>query len=123
MKKEKKSQELYLTDYNWLSVQNLWQAHYQILLIILLKEFIKLNNLYEWAMPQKLPANDFKRVEGISKFNEDYIKSYNDESDERYFLEVDVQHSENLHKLHKDLPFLPERMKIEKVLHKRNFFL
>ena len=40
---EKKLQELYLKDYNFLKTQDLWQAHYQILLIILLKEFIKLN--------------------------------------------------------------------------------
>ena len=34
---------LYLTKYNLLIVQDLWQAHYQILLMILQKEFIKLN--------------------------------------------------------------------------------
>ena len=40
---EKKSQKIYPTDYNLLIVQDLWQAHNQILLIIFLKEFIKLN--------------------------------------------------------------------------------
>ena len=40
-------------------------------------------------MLQKLLFNDFKWVEDISKFNEDFIKSYNDEKDEGYFLEVD----------------------------------
>ena len=38
-----------------------------------------------------------------------------EESNEGYFFEVDVQYPENLHNLHNDLPFLPERMKIEKV--------
>ena len=38
-----------------------------------------------------------------------------EESDEGFFLEVDVQYPEKLHELHNDLPFLPERMKIEKV--------
>ena len=42
------------------------------------------------------------------------MKNYNEESDEGYFLEVDVQYLENLHNNHNDLPFLPERMKIEK---------
>ena len=28
---------------------------------------------------------------------------------------IDVQYAENLHELHNDLSFLPERMKIEKV--------
>ena len=36
-------------------------------------------------------------------------------SKEGYFLGVDIQCPEELHELHKDLPFLPERMKIEKV--------
>ena len=50
----------------------------------------------------------------LSEFNEYFIKNYNEESDEEYFLEVDVQYSENLHHLNNDLPFLPETMKIEK---------
>ena len=29
------------------------------------------NNLYGWAMSQKLAVNDFKWVEDISEFNED----------------------------------------------------
>ena len=50
-------------------------------------------------MSQTLPANNFKWVEDNSEFNEDFIKSYNDESDEGYFLEVDVQYPENLRNL------------------------
>ena len=34
---------------------------------------------------------------------------------EGYFPEVNVQYLEKLHKLHNNLPFLPERMKLEKV--------
>ena len=40
---EKNLQKPYSTEYNLLIVQDLWQAYYQILLIILLKEFIKVN--------------------------------------------------------------------------------
>ena len=36
-------------------------------------------------------------------------------NDEVYFLEIDIQYPENLHNFHSDLPYLPERMKIEKV--------
>ena len=43
IKIENKLQEQYLTNYNLLTAQNLWQAHYQILSIISLKEFLKLN--------------------------------------------------------------------------------
>ena len=47
-------------------------------------------------MPQKLPANNFEWMEDTSEFNEDLIKSYNEESDEGYFLEVDVQYPEKI---------------------------
>ena len=42
-KMEKKLQKPYLTNYNLLIAQELWQDHYQILIITLPKEFIKLN--------------------------------------------------------------------------------
>ena len=51
----------------------------------------------------------------MDQFNEDFMKNYNEESGEGYFLEVDVQYPEKLHEPHYDLLFLPERMKIEKV--------
>ena len=73
------------------------------------------NNSYGWAMSQKLPVNNFEWIKNTSQFNEDFIKNYNEENDKGYFLEVDVQYSEKLHELHNDLPFLLERMKIEKV--------
>ena len=53
-----------------------------------------INNLYGWAITQKLPANNFEWIEGTSQFNEDFIKNYNEESDEGYFLEVDIQYPE-----------------------------
>ena len=66
-------------------------------------------------MSQKLQINNFEWIEDTSQFNEDFIKNYNEESDEGYFLEVGVQYLEKLYDLCNDLPFLPERMKIEKV--------
>ena len=62
-----------------------------------------------------LPVNKTEWIKDASQFNEDFLKNYNEESDEEYFLEVDVQYPENVNELHNDLPFLPERMKIEKV--------
>ena len=53
-------------------------------------------------------------MEDTSQFNEDF-KSHNEQSNEGYFPEVGFQYPEKLHELHNDLPFLPERMKIEKV--------
>ena len=66
-------------------------------------------------MSQKLPVNKFEWIEETSQFNEDFIKNYNKESDEGYFLEVDVQYPEKLHEFRNNLLFLPERKKIKKV--------
>ena len=60
-------------------------------------------------------ANKFEWIEDMSSFNEGFIKNYDEGSDEGYFLEVDVQYPEILLELHNDLPFLPERMKLEKI--------
>ena len=66
-------------------------------------------------MSQKLPINNFWWVKDTFQFNEDFIKNYNEENDEGYFLEVDVQYLEKLYELHKDLPFLPRKIKIETI--------
>ena len=42
-KMEKKLEKTYLTYYNLLIGQDMWQAHYQILSIIFRQEFIELN--------------------------------------------------------------------------------
>ena len=64
---------------------------------------------------KKLPVNGFRWVYNVSGFNEDFIKNYNENSDVGYFLEVDVEYPKKLFDSHKDLPFLAERKKLEKV--------
>ena len=54
-------------------------------------QYWDVNNLYGWEMSQKLPVNDFEWIKDTSQFNEDFIKIYNEESDEGHFFEVDVQ--------------------------------
>ena len=44
------------------------------------------------------------------------MKNYTEESDEGYFLEVEVQYPKKIIELHNDLSFLPEKIKIEKVV-------
>ena len=53
-------------------------------------------------MLQKLPVNIFKQIKYTSQFNEDFKENYNEESYERYFLEVDVQYIEKLYELYND---------------------
>ena len=50
----------------------------------------------------------------VSKFNEEFIKNYDEDSSKAYILEVNVEYPKDLHNLHSDLPFLSERMKIKK---------
>ena len=52
------------------------------------------NNLYGWPMSQKFPVSNFEWIEDPSQFNEDFIKNYNEKSDEGYFFEVDIQYPE-----------------------------
>ena len=72
------------------------------------------NNLYGCAMSQKLPVNGFQWLEDTSEINEEFIKSYDENNDKGYILEVDVKYPRKLHDIHSDLPFLPKRMKIDK---------
>ena len=52
--------------------------------------FLDANNLYGWAMSQKLLINGFEWVKKLSRFNERFIKNYSEISDRGYFLEVDA---------------------------------
>ena len=53
-------------------------------------------------MPEKLPVNNFEYIKETSQFNEDFVKEYNEENDEGYFLEVAAQYLKNLQYLHHD---------------------
>ena len=74
------------------------------------------NNLYGWAMSQKLPADHSKWIEkdDLLKFDEKFKKNCDEHSNKVYILEVDKEYPKDLHKLHSDLPFLPGKMKINK---------
>ena len=77
--------------------------------------YLDTNNMYGWKMSKKLPINGFKWENDLSRFNESFIKNYNEDSDVGYFLEVDIEYPKQLWSSHKELPFLPERKNLEKV--------
>ena len=78
-------------------------------------QYLDANKLYGAAMSEKLSINGFKWVNDISGINEKFVESYDKKDrDKGYILEVDVDYPSNLHKLHSDMPFLPERMEIDK---------
>ena len=85
-------------------------------------QYLDANNLYGWAMSKKLPVNGFKWIDNNETagpsakqiINEDFIKNYTENNDKGYILEVDVKYPKRLHELHIDLPFLSERMEVNK---------
>ena len=79
-------------------------------------QYLDANNRYGWAMSKKLPVNGFKWLNSdrINEINEDFIKSYNENNKKGYILEVDVKYLKRLHELQSDLPFLSERMEVNK---------
>ena len=64
-----------------------------------------------------MPVNHFKWIkkEELSNSNEDLIKKYDKNGNIGYFIEVDINYPKELFNLHKDLPFLPESKKVNKV--------
>ena len=77
--------------------------------------YLDANNLYGWARCKKLLVSDFKWVEDLSVYTEDAIKNYDENSNRECFLEMDIEYPKHLWSHHKDLPFLSERNKLEKV--------
>ena len=73
-------------------------------------QYWDVNNLYGWQF-------NFEWIENTTQFNKDFIKNYMEENDQWkwYFLEVNVHYFEKQHEVRKDLSFLTDRKKIEKV--------
>ena len=50
----------------------------------------------------------------LSRIDEEFIKTYDKNSDTGYFHKVELEYPKELHDLHSNLPFLPEKMEINK---------
>ena len=71
--------------------------------------YVDMNNLYGWTMSKYLPYREFEWLENIDEFD---INSINEKSDTGYFLEVDLEYSDELHKLHDDYPLAQEKLAV-----------
>ena len=74
-------------------------------------QYLDVNNLYGWAMSQKLPTRGFRWVDVDPNDINELVKHKN----KGYLPEVDVKHPKELHDLHNDLPFMCEKMDINGV--------
>ena len=75
--------------------------------------YLDANNLYGFAMSMKLPTHGFKKLtdkEIENLFNNQVVQVWEKTP---CILEVDLEYPENLHDLHNDYPFCPERVKCE----------
>ena len=75
--------------------------------------YLDANNLYGWAMSQKLPLNGFKEMT-----NEELENLFNNQIVQVWektpcILEVDLEYPEKLHDLHNDYPLCPERVECD----------
>ena len=77
--------------------------------------YVDANNLYGWAMCEKLPIDSFKWETDLSIFTSGFTKNYDQHSDMGYIFYVNFTYPKELHELHKDLLFLPDRMEVNKV--------
>ena len=93
--------------------------------------YLDANNLYGWAMTQKLPVHSFKwmtnkEIENI--FNNRIVQVWEKTP---CILEVDLEYPEELHDLHNDYPLCPERVEcdngvkklIPNLRHKNNYVI
>ena len=93
--------------------------------------YLDANNLYGWAMKQKLPTHNFewmtnKEIENI--FNNQIVQVWEKTP---CILEVDLSYPEELHDLHNDYPLCPERVEcdhgvkklIPNLRHKNNYVI
>ena len=98
--------------HRYAEVNNIYMKNYDNNTTLLYPMYLDANNLYGWAMSQKLLVDGFEWVGQLSQFKEDFIKTYDKNSNMGYFLGVDVEYPKYLHNLHSDILFLPERKKI-----------
>ncbi|EFP09702.1 hypothetical protein CRE_21850 [Caenorhabditis remanei] len=70
--------------------------------------YLDANNLYGWAMSQKLPYDEFEFVENFELEMIDDLTA----NGKGCILEVDLDYPKELHDKHNDLPFCPENKRV-----------
>ena len=72
------------------------------------------NNLYGWAMLQKLATDSFEWSNNTCNFIEDFIKHFDENIDLGYILEADINCLEQLEMPYNEVSYSPEKIKMGK---------
>ena len=83
--------------HRYYKANNKYMKNYDKNKVSLFLLYLDANNLYGWAMSQKLPVDNFKWIEkdDLLKFDENFIKNYDENSNKGYILEVDIEYPKN----------------------------
>ena len=65
--------------------------------------------MYGWAVSEYLPYTGFKWLKNVDEFDINLIR---EKSPIVYFLEVDLEYSDELHELHNDYPLVPQKLPV-----------
>ena len=71
--------------------------------------YLDTNNSYGWGLSAYLPYGEFKWFKNVDGFD---VNSIGEKSEIGYFLEVDLEYPDELHKLHNDYPLAPEKLAV-----------
>ena len=100
--------------HHYATANNKYMKNYNKNIILTFLQYLDASNLYGWAMSKKLPVGKFEWIHP-SDYTEDHIKNYDNNDEYGAILEVDIEYPKELSNKHKDVPFLPERRKINRI--------
>ena len=99
--------------HKYATANNKYMKSFNNKLISIFLQYLDKYNLYRWAMCKKLPIGGFKWI-NPNQYSEEKIKNYDEDGSTGAILKVDIEYPKELHHLHKDLPFLCEKRKLDK---------
>ena len=71
--------------------------------------YLDMNNLYGWGLSEYPLYGGFKWLENVDGFD---VNSVNEKCPIGYFLKVDLEYPDDLHKLQNDYPLAPEKLAV-----------